>query len=236
MAFSKYVTTTAGRNLLLSCMASGDFQIHSLVLGSGRYSGILTEIEKLAEPVFTFSRDELVVSRRAGQLEIRCVLTNEQLEQGFNWREYGVYATDGTDIVLYCYDNAGEEPIPIAAASMGAGISKTLKVLLTIDQAATVNVSFEPAPDFVLDDAVTADGQNAVTGAAVYKFVQEAVPEEVAADQVTAGTLGGQVQANAAAAAVVSVAQLRNIVMTTTDPGAGAAVDYPDGTVILVYE
>lgn len=26
------------------------------------------------------------------------------------------------------------------------------------------------------------------------------------------------------------------IVATTTDPGAGAAVDYPDGTVILVYE
>ena len=33
------------------------------------------------------------------------------------------------------------------------------------------------------------------------------------------------------------VSSLKNsVVMTTTDPGAGAAVDYPDGTVIHVYE
>ena len=59
---------------------------------------------------------------------------------------------------------------------------------------------------------------------------------ELVADHITAGTLGGQVQANATAAAVVSVPQLRNILMTATDPGAGATVDYPDGTVIHVYE
>lgn len=59
---------------------------------------------------------------------------------------------------------------------------------------------------------------------------------EVPADIVTAGTLAGKVQANAAAAAVVSTPQLRDIVMTATDPGAGATVDYPDGTVIHVYE
>ena len=59
---------------------------------------------------------------------------------------------------------------------------------------------------------------------------------KVSADKVTAGTLAGQVKANAEAMAVVSVAQVRDIVFTTTDPGAGAAVDYPDGTVILVYE
>ena len=59
---------------------------------------------------------------------------------------------------------------------------------------------------------------------------------EVPADIVTAGTLAGQVQANAAATAIVGTAQLRNIVMVTEDPGEGAEVDYPDGTVIHVYE
>ncbi len=59
---------------------------------------------------------------------------------------------------------------------------------------------------------------------------------EIPASNVTAGTLAGQVKANADAMAVVSVAQVRDIVFTTADPGAGAAVDYPDGTVILVYE
>lgn len=59
---------------------------------------------------------------------------------------------------------------------------------------------------------------------------------EISAKNVTAGTFAGQVKANTDAMAVVSVAQVRDIVFTTIDPGAGAAVDYPDGTVILVYE
>lgn len=59
---------------------------------------------------------------------------------------------------------------------------------------------------------------------------------EVSASNVTAGTLAGQVLANEEATAILTVAQLRNIVMTDVDPGAGTAVDYPEGTVILVYE
>lgn len=63
------------------------------------------------------------------------------------------------------------------------------------------------------------------------------VPEhEHSAADVTAGTLAGKVQANPEAMAVVGEAQLRDVVLVTTDPGAGAASSYPDGTVILVYE
>lgn len=220
MAFSKYVITNAGRDLLLSCMANGDFRIEKLVLGSGRYSGIMTEIQDVVEPVRSFSEKELTVSRRGNQLEVRCRLSNEQLEQGFEWREYGLYATDGTKTVLYCYDNAGEDPVPITAASTGAGISNTIKLILGIDAAATVNVNFEPAPDFVLDDVIEADGLNAVTGAAVYAFVEEqlnALPETYPAGSITAGTLGGKVAANAEAVTDLSAAQLRNIVCGTAD-------------------
>ena len=217
MAFSKYIITSAGRNMLLSCMATGDFQIKSLVLGSGSYSGILSEISEVVEPQVTFEGENLVVTKRENQLEVRCRLTNDILETGFEWREYGVYATDGESTVLYCYDNAGEEPVPITAASTGAGISNTIKVIIAVDDAATVNVSFEPMPDITLDSAVTEDGENAVTGAAVYAFVQAAVPESVPADIITAGTLAGQVQANGEAAAVLSVAQVRNIICGTAD-------------------
>ena len=175
MAFSKYVITSAGRNLLLSCMGSGDFHIQKLVMGSGRYTGLMTEIQDVVTPEAEFSGDALLVVYREGQLEVSARLTNEQLEQGFAWREYGVYATDGTRTVLYCYDNAGEEPVPITAASTGAGISNTIKVILTIDQAATVNVNFQPEPDFIVDNSVTEDGENAVSGAAVYAFAQKKI-------------------------------------------------------------
>ena len=181
MAFSKYVITSEGRNLLLSCMASGDFCIEKLVLGSGRYTGLLTEIQDVVTPEAEFSGSSLSVVCRNGQLELTARLTNEQLEQGFAWREYGVYATDGTKTVLYCYDNAGEEPVPITAAATGAGISNTIKVILNVDSAATVNVSFEPVQEIVLDDTVSADGANAVSGAAVYAFVEEYVGGQIPA-------------------------------------------------------
>lgn len=56
-----------------------------------------------------------------------------------------------------------------------------------------------------------------------------------AASTITAGTLAGKVQANQTAMTGTG-AQVRDIVLTTTDPGAGSASTYPDGTVILVYE
>lgn len=56
-----------------------------------------------------------------------------------------------------------------------------------------------------------------------------------AASTITAGTLAGKVQANQTAMAGTG-AQLRDIVLTTTDPGAGTTSSYPDGTVICVYE
>lgn len=56
-----------------------------------------------------------------------------------------------------------------------------------------------------------------------------------AASTITAGTLAGKVQANQTAMAGTG-AQVRDIVLTTVDPGAGSTSTYPDGTVILVYE
>ena len=56
-----------------------------------------------------------------------------------------------------------------------------------------------------------------------------------AASTITAGTLAGKVQANQTAMAATS-AQLRDIVFTTSDPGAGTSSSYPNGTVICVYE
>ena len=54
------------------------------------------------------------------------------------------------------------------------------------------------------------------------------------ADQVTAGTLGGAVVAQAAAVAALGTKQVRNIYAGTTDIGAGVAL--PAGDIYLVYE
>lgn len=182
MAFSKYTVTNAGRDMMLACMATGDFQIHSLVLGSGSYSGDMKDAQELANPEITFSAEELRITEGEGQIEIAARLTNEQLEADFSWREYGVYATDGESTVLYCYDNAGQEPIPITAAASGTAISSMIKVILKIDSAATVNISFAPEPEVSVDGSVTATGTKPVSGAAVYAFAGGGIPMPAAAD------------------------------------------------------
>ena len=55
-----------------------------------------------------------------------------------------------------------------------------------------------------------------------------------AAANITAGTLGGKVQGNAAAMANLGEAQIRDIYAGTSDIGVGASL--PTGTIYLVYE
>lgn len=54
------------------------------------------------------------------------------------------------------------------------------------------------------------------------------------ASTITSGTLGGDVAAPASTA--YGSNQLRNIVMTDADPGAGATTSYSNGSIICVYE
>ena len=100
-----------------------------------------------------------------------------------------------------------------------------LSGVLQVKNGGTGNASVDTTP--------TSGSTKMVTSGGVYTALAN---KTVAASKVTAGTLGGKVNANASAAANITVAQLRDIVGTTTDPGAKKAVSYPNGTVIHVYE
>lgn len=173
MAFTKFKTTKAGKRFLLSCMDTGDFQIHSLVLGSGEYSGDKSLIEDVVTPEIVFTAEELSIFYKEGRLTVQARFTNEQLESKLLWREYGVYVTDGTTTLLYCYDNAGDEPVPIATLNGGPAIDNILSVELVIDEDAVTNIQFTPPANIETADVVTESGVLPVTGAAVYKHVAQ---------------------------------------------------------------
>lgn len=88
-----------------------------------------------------------------------------------------------------------------------------------------------------VDATITEGGQNPVTGGAIYTALagKANASHTQAAGTITAGTLGGQVQANATAAAALDVAQVRSIRAGTADltPGESALAT---GEVYLVYE
>ena len=92
-------------------------------------------------------------------------------------------------------------------------------------------------PAVTVDTAITEGGANPVTGGAIYAELagKADASHTQAANTITAGTLGGQVKANATAAAALDVAQVRNIRAGTADltPGESALAT---GEVYLVYE
>ena len=81
----------------------------------------------------------------------------------------------------------------------------------------------KPASDYVLDSELI----EALAGKAD-------ATHNHPASQITAGTLGGQVNANTAAVANIGTAQIRDIYAGTTDIGVGAAL--ATGVIYLVYE
>ena len=88
-----------------------------------------------------------------------------------------------------------------------------------------------------VDNTITEGGTNPVTGGAIYTELagKANASHTQSAGTITAGTLGGQVKANATAVAALDVAQVRSIRAGTADltPGESALAT---GEVYLVYE
>ena len=88
-----------------------------------------------------------------------------------------------------------------------------------------------------VDNTITEGGTNPVTGGAIYTELagKANASHTQSAGTITAGTLGGQVKANATAVAALDVAQVRSIRAGTADltPGESALAS---GEVYLVYE
>ena len=80
-----------------------------------------------------------------------------------------------------------------------------------------------PASDFVLDSELETELEKKADADHTHT-----------AEKITAGTLGGQVNANAAAVANIGTAQVRDIYAGTSDIGVGAAL--ATGVIYLVYE
>lgn len=93
------------------------------------------------------------------------------------------------------------------------------------------------AEEIDVDTTITEGGTNPVTGGAIFDALagKANASHTQSANTITAGTLGGQVKANATAAAALDVAQVRSIRAGTADlvPGESALAT---GEVYLVYE
>lgn len=163
----------------------------------------------------------------------------------------GADGSGAGDMVRATYD-ANENGIVDDAEKLGGQLpayyASAADLAAKADSAALADVAFSgdyddlinlptiPEP-VTIDSQITENGQNPVTGGAIYTALagKANASHTQSAGTITAGTLGGQVQANATAAASLDVAQVRSIRAGTTDltPGESALAT---GEVYLVYE
>lgn len=118
-------------------------------------------------------------------------------------------------------------------ASMIAGLASVATSGSYNDLADKPNI----AEEIDVDTTITEGGTNPVTGGAIYTALagKADASHTQSANTITAGTLAGQVLANATAVAALDVAQVRSIRAGTADlvPGESALAS---GEVYLVYE
>lgn len=128
--FNAPVFTTAGKALLTRNISGEQIKFTTIQMGSGYISGSIDAMTALVKVEATVSAS---AKNEDGQyVNVSAAFTNQGLENGFYWREIGVFAAnpsfpnDRSKDILYCYQNAydtAEFIPPPSAATIEKGIS-----------------------------------------------------------------------------------------------------------------
>lgn len=138
MAWGGFILTNAGRNLLAKVQAGtiAELNITRFGIGDGNYSGSFSTIANLVS-----QRQSVPLRAKKAKdqyVNIEGYFSNEGLAEGFYFREWGIFAMNGAQEILYAYDNAGADAEYIAPDG-SIRYEKLLKAALAI--AADVNIT-----------------------------------------------------------------------------------------------
>lgn len=121
--------TDAGKNLYYRNMAGEGIKFTTIQLGNGTISGPISAMTALVSAVVTI--DAAVKNNAEQYADVSGHFSNAELEEGFYWREIGVFAADPdypndrSHDILYCYQNAYDTADFIPVASVET-VEKTL--------------------------------------------------------------------------------------------------------------
>lgn len=182
--------TPAGQRFKFSRVAIGDG-----VLGNGSMTARKTLIsEKMSIAIEDIrSMDNLAT--------VVAHLTNQELDEGFYYRELGVYCLDPITLEegLYSYDNCREEGEYIGAKDSGQRVNSYLRIKTGFLQAEDAEFPEFPNPLYALRDELQAKAD----------LVDGVVPMEQLPPLDPAGTAAGLIAAHNASAAPETHADIR---------------------------
>lgn len=149
--FGAMTLTRAGRNLLAEAQLGGVLTFTRVKAGDGFLSPE-TSIPDMTDVVNRIT--DLPINSNTitgdGMTEIECLLSNQSLEQGYWFREVGLFARIGSgEEVLYAYSNAGDEPDYIPAGGGAHAVHVIFTLITVIDQAESVTAVINDGLGFV---------------------------------------------------------------------------------------
>lgn len=184
--FTGITLTNKGAEMLAAAQAGASLTFSRVQIGSGNLASGVTEesVTALVSPVkyLTFAD----YKNKGSNVMVTFQITNAGISAAFLFSEIGLFAKgdDGVEH-LYAYSNAGEgaETIPLPSVttvdyimSLNLAVANAPNVTVVIDDSLVYVTKQELAEELeafeiTVDDTVTADGENPVSGAAVVGYV-----------------------------------------------------------------
>lgn len=217
MALDGFILTDAGAQLMSAAAVSGDIVFTRGAIGSGALSADadLAARTALLSPVADMQLGG--VERDGDKLMVTCRFTNLSSDGGylseFRWNEAGLFAKLG---------EAGEEVLLVYANTRDASAGDLIPA-----SACEFELKLELAFGGMEGVEFSSEGIMYITQpelAGALELKANALHTHAASD-VTAGTLGGQVQANSTAVGALANKQVRNIVISTSAPSSASNGD-----------
>ena len=146
--FSGFILTNKGRELLAKAVAGETLTFTKIGFGDGLFDGEKKEAEELAGLKNIFFINQ-IKKTAPGQVSLKTVITNRNIETGYHIREIGIYAVcEGEEEVLYAYNTAIEADYlpPFNGNNL---IELEYQNYIVIDQAEKVTAIIDPSATYL---------------------------------------------------------------------------------------
>lgn len=167
-AFGGLKQTNAGSNLQMKAQLGIPLQFTRIAIGDGEISEeSIPDLEVLVS-----EKKSLEITKLKIQSEhalVGTVVSNQEIEIGFDWREVGLFADD-PDLgeILYCYANAGENSEYIPAGGGADIIEKSIDLFTIIGEAESVTATIDHSLVFETLDGSKEKADRAESNANTY--------------------------------------------------------------------
>ena len=156
MPFSGLTLTASGQTLYAKAQQGKTLHFTRVGIGDGDLgSGSRFFRPALLSEQMSLAIDAVRIYNETSASVI-ATLRNDDVDEGFNFREIGVFAEDPDTHaeLLYLYDNAGEECEPIPPASSNQIVHERLKFLITLENAPSVTFEASGNPLYIAFDDI----------------------------------------------------------------------------------